>query len=118
MPNDGVGCVCVGDRLRLAERSLVADLGRQPVGPFQVGHGSLVVTPDELVKAADPEQSLGLPAGVAQRSVQLQGAFEQRQLGGILGGRGTRVAGRARGEDAALAVSWRRWTAVIQRARR
>jgi hypothetical protein len=65
----------------------VAGLRRQPAGSLQVRHRGRVVTADELVDAADPEQRLALAAGVAQGPVQLQRSLEQGQLGGILGGR-------------------------------
>ncbi|GAB3866125.1 hypothetical protein [Dactylosporangium cerinum] len=55
-----------------------------PGGPFEEGDRSLVVAPDDLVQAADPEQGLGLAAHVACRPEQCQRALEQRQLGRIL----------------------------------
>jgi len=66
---------------------LVADLGRQPAGLLQERNRGLVVTPDELMETADPEQRLGLAAHIAQRPVKLYRTLEQWQFSGVFAGR-------------------------------
>jgi len=50
------------------------------------GYRGLVVPPNHLVAAADPEQCFSLTAHVAYRLVQLGGPREERQLAGIFAG--------------------------------
>ncbi|HMD25197.1 MAG TPA: hypothetical protein VKH61_13935 [Streptosporangiaceae bacterium] len=69
---------------RLGHRALVADLCRQPARAFKDRHRGLIVTPDDLVEAADPEQRLGLAAHVREVAVQLGGALKQHKLSRIL----------------------------------
>ena len=83
---EAAGHVCrdaqVPQRFGLGQ--LVADLRGQLARLFQFRNGGLVVTPDDLVETADPEQGLGLAASVTQRPVRLGRAFKQRQLSRIL----------------------------------
>ncbi len=58
-------------------------LRRKLKGPGEHGHRGLVVPPDHLVAAADPEQCLSLTTHVAYRLVQLGGTREECQLAGI-----------------------------------
>jgi hypothetical protein len=61
-------------------------LCRQVEGPVKRGNRSVVVPPNHLVAAADPEQRFGLTAHVADRLVQMHGLLEQRQLTRIFAG--------------------------------
>ena len=47
---------------RVGLRQLVAGLCGELQGPFEGGDRGTLVVPDDLVEAADPEQSLALPA--------------------------------------------------------
>jgi hypothetical protein len=64
---------------------LVADLCRQLQGPLKNGNRGVVVAPDDLVEAANPEQRLSLTAHVTERLIEVRGALEQLQLMRILG---------------------------------
>jgi hypothetical protein len=57
----------------------------QLAGPLENGNRGVVVVPDNLAEAADPEQRLGLTAYVAEGLIELRRPLEQGQLARIPG---------------------------------
>jgi len=70
---------------RFRYRVLGPGLFRQRQRSLEDRDRGLVVAPDDLVEAADPEQRLGLAAYVGQTSVELGRALEQHELALVLG---------------------------------
>jgi hypothetical protein len=69
---------------RIGHCLLVPGPLRELAGSLQGGSRHVVIVPDNLMEAADPEQRLSLAGQVAEHPVQLRRALEQRQLPWVL----------------------------------
>jgi hypothetical protein len=69
---------------RFSHHGLVSCPQRQLQRLLQDGNGGSVVTPDNLVETAEPEQRLAFAAHVAKRPIQLGRILEQGLLAWVL----------------------------------
>src|SRR6185295_703446 len=69
----------------LGHGPLVTDLRRELVRLLKNRNRGVVVLPNDLMEAADPEQRLTLAAHIAELAVQLRRPLEQRQFARVLG---------------------------------
>ena len=69
----------------LGHGPLVTDLCPKLVRPFENGNRGVVVLPNDLMEAADPEQRLSLAAHIAELAIQRRRPLEQSQFARVLG---------------------------------